>query len=140
MLGAFIRQALPVAALTLLMSLPANAYCNQAGGVCRHTGLWNVYVSIPGGDAWADDYVGEYTATRIIHEKAEKVVRSLSGCGIDGQITNSSWVKGFGRNYLIVLSGPFDSKSSASNELRAARNCGLNGYTKFGIWDEPGAE
>ena len=129
-----------VAALTLFIAAPAGAYCNKVGGICQHKGFWNVYVSIPGGDAWSEDYTGSDSSTEVMQAKAQNVVRQLSGCGIDGQITNSSWVKGFRRNLVIVLSGPYDSASSAAGELRAARNCGLNGYTKFGIWNEPGAE
>lgn len=136
----FVGQATAVAAFTLLLAAPASAYCNKVGGICQQTGLWNVYVSIPGGDAWSEDYTGSEPATEIIQAKAQKVVRRLAGCGINGQITNSSWVKGFRRNLVIVLSGPYGSAASAAGELRAAQNCGLTGYTKFGIWNEPGAE
>ena len=68
------------------------------------------------------------------------MARSLSGCGIDGQITNSSWVKGFCRNLVIVLSGPYGTASRTAEDLRAAQNCGITGYTKSGIWNEPGVE
>jgi hypothetical protein len=137
---AFISQATAIAAFTLLMAEPGSAYCNKVGIICQHTGFWNVYVSIPGGDAWGEDYTGSDPATEIIQANAQKVVRRLWECGIDGQITNSSWVEGFRRNLVIVLAGPYGSASSAASELRAAQNCGLTGYTKFGVWNEPGGE
>ena len=136
----FINPTTVVVLFAFLMAAPANAHCNKVGGSCQHTGLWNVYASIPGGDAWGEDYSGTDPATEVIQAKAETFVRRLSGCGINGQITNSSWVKGFRGDLVIVLSGPHDTASTAANELRAARNCGLSGYTKFGIWNEPGAE
>ena len=92
-------------------------------------------MSLPGGDARGEEYIVSYPTTEIIRGKAQKVVRRVSGCGIDGQITNSSWVKGLRHNLGIVLLDPDSSASSPAGELKAAQNCGLTDYTKLGIRD-----
>lgn len=116
------------------------AACNLVGGTCRHAGFWNIFASFPGGDAWADDYVGNNPATLTVSRQAEEVQRRLKNCLVDSTVANSSWVEGFRGNLVIVVSGPYPTSSAAAAELSASRRCGLSGYSKFGVMNEPGAE
>jgi hypothetical protein len=95
---------------------------------------------MPGGEAWGEDYAGTNPNNVATDDKARMISKRISQCGVDGQVTNSSWVAGFRRNLVVVLTGPYSWKSAAPEHLSAARNCDVSGYTKFGVWNEPGAE
>jgi hypothetical protein len=129
-----------VVCLTLSGASGAEAFCDKIGESCVHEGFWNVYAAAPGGDAWAEDYVGTQQSTLKLQSMAEAVVQGLSECGIKAEITNSSLVRGFRPDLVIVMSGPYASKDAAAMDVTAARSCGGEGYTKFGVWSEPGAE
>lgn len=124
----------------MVLSAGAKAECTMAGVPCQHRGFWNIYASMPGGDAWAADYTGRSPTTVRVTRQAEAIQARVKSCGVAATIANSSWVAGFRGDLVIVLSGPYPSSSVASYDLSAARQCGVNGYSKFGVMDEPAGE
>ena len=135
-----ISKRTPLIFSLLALATNTKAECNAVGGSCQHRGFWNIYASIPGGDAWAADYVGNDPSSVRITRQAESIQNRMKNCGVTTTIANSSWVAGFRGDLVIVVSGPYTSSSAASYDLQAARQCGVNGYSKFGIMNEPGGE
>lgn len=128
-------------ALIIFMNLmPVNAACNVVGGFCEQRGYWNVFVSFPGGDEWASDYVGNNRKTLELNEKANSIISVLEHCSLKAFVTNSTFVDGFRGDLVVVLSGPYTSLSQAKLDLSKARKCGISGYSKFGVFLEPGGE
>ena len=101
------------------------------------SGYWNIYASIPNGDRWEVDRDGSDPIAIKADRQAKQVVARLGSCGIDGQLSNSSWLLGFTPNYLIVHSISFRNVNSAKGDLQRAKQCGINGYTKPGTMNVP---
>ena len=99
---------------------------------------WNIYSSIPNGDRWEFDRIGSDPVAIRADRQAKQIVSQLRSCGIDSQLSNSSWFSGFTRNYLIVHSNSFRNANAAKGELQQAKQCGINGYTKPGTMNVPG--
>ena len=103
------------------------------------SGYWNIYASIPNGDRWEFDRDGSDSVAIMADRKAKQIVAHLGACGVNSQLSNSSWFSGFTRDLLIVHSNPFNNENAAKVELVRAKQCGINGNTKFGKMNLPGA-
>ena len=115
----------------------ANALCSS-NNEPECSGFWNIYVSIPGGDRWDYDKMGRDPVSRRLAAPAESLVQRLKNCGLSVGIGNSSWIRGFRPDLIIVFSGSYASARFASTDLDIARRCGVNGYTKYGSMQVPG--
>lgn len=115
----------------------ARAECTSNGEL-ECSGYWNIYASAPNGDRWELDRDGSDPVALRADRQAKQIVARLGVCGVDSQLSNSSWFTGFTRNYLIVHSNSFRSVNAAKGELQRAKQCGVSGYTKSGVMNLPG--
>lgn len=118
-------------------SNPSRAECTS-NGEPECSGYWNIYASIPNGDRWELDHIGSDPVAIKADRQAKAIQARLEACGINSELSNSSWFSAFTRNLLIVHSQAFGQSNLAKSELQRAKVCGLTGYTKLGVMSPPG--
>lgn len=96
----------------------------------RCAGTWNIYASIAGGWTWYSDKMGTDPAARRLDQEAARMQERLRRCGLVAHVSLSNWFDTFRPDLVVVHSNPHPGKAEAAAELRQAKQCGIDGYSK----------
>lgn len=79
------------------------------------SGYWTIYASLPD-----DDY-----------SQGSSILDTAQGCGVDVWLASTNRYTGLTPYLIIVVGAPFQNRADATDQLKIAERCGIEGYAKF---------
>jgi hypothetical protein len=105
--------------------------------VGKQVGYWAIFASLPGGEDWFYDRMGETAKSKTIYAKTDPIIATLNRCGVVASRDLSDFYSDFTRDLVIVVAGPAQSKKAANTMVARASECGVKGYIKYAVYIPP---
>ncbi len=122
-------SAPPKYAAVPLTAQPASS--PDSSPVAPKAGYWNIYASIPNGMDWFQDKAGVEANSRQVQALGDATRERLKACGIASEMHVSNRFSSFTPDLAVIHSASFADSESAKQQLAQAKQCGIDGYTKF---------